>query len=490
MNRKQQTVLFAMVITLLAFLFVLLNHEARAIPAFARKYETSCQTCHVAFPKLNAFGDAFRNNGYRFPADDEDVVKQEQVELGAPAWKKVWPKAVWPSDTAPSVPIALLITSRFEIMPDNEVSNDFIVPNEVELFSGGTLGESFSFYGGLTLLDKNEFGGLHRLFGQFNRLGKTSLLNVKFGGFEPRATPFSSHRRLTLTNYLMNDLAANTTGEMSTGHGHGDGMFSLGSTQRGIELWGATSGPGGGGLDWAFGVTNGNGLGGTNEAVHVEEPPVLVEEPGGHEEEPGGHVEEPGVPDAHGSIATLDDNSAKDIYARLSYKFFGLGRTGTTGPTIDDAENWVDNSFRAGVFAVRGSGKDPLGGHEPENYRRYGFDLDLWFQDLNLYAAYMFGKTEIDDHDGLRNFDLHSWFVEADYVLLPWVIVAARYELANVRPLTSGGVELSERLPIMRRIVPHVTLLLRANVKLVFESNHYFKDYADPRYAVDLHFAF
>ena len=46
---------------------VLVARASHAIPAFARRYETSCQTCHVAFPRLTPFGEAFRRNGYRFP---------------------------------------------------------------------------------------------------------------------------------------------------------------------------------------------------------------------------------------------------------------------------------------------------------------------------------------------------------------------------------------------------------------------------------------
>jgi hypothetical protein len=38
------------------------SRPAAAIPAFARKYGTSCQTCHTIFPKLNPFGEAFRRN--------------------------------------------------------------------------------------------------------------------------------------------------------------------------------------------------------------------------------------------------------------------------------------------------------------------------------------------------------------------------------------------------------------------------------------------
>lgn len=41
--------------------------SAQAIPAFARKYQTDCSSCHTAFPQLNAAGRAFKEDGYRFP---------------------------------------------------------------------------------------------------------------------------------------------------------------------------------------------------------------------------------------------------------------------------------------------------------------------------------------------------------------------------------------------------------------------------------------
>ncbi len=58
---------------------------AEAIPAFARKYQTNCQTCHIAFPKLNPFGEVFRLRGYRMPEETEDMIKEQPVQLGAPA---------------------------------------------------------------------------------------------------------------------------------------------------------------------------------------------------------------------------------------------------------------------------------------------------------------------------------------------------------------------------------------------------------------------
>ena len=81
--------------------------DAFAIPAFARKYGTSCLTCHTVYPKLTPFGEAFRRNGYRFPGVDSDYVKQETVALGQEANKKTFPKTVWPDALPISVPIAI-----------------------------------------------------------------------------------------------------------------------------------------------------------------------------------------------------------------------------------------------------------------------------------------------------------------------------------------------------------------------------------------------
>ena len=52
-------------------LSLLLPNVSQAIPAFARMYGLSCSTCHIDFPKLNDFGKAFKDSGFKFPTDDE-----------------------------------------------------------------------------------------------------------------------------------------------------------------------------------------------------------------------------------------------------------------------------------------------------------------------------------------------------------------------------------------------------------------------------------
>src|SRR5512141_2958370 len=102
-------VLFALLLIVLFSSVLLTPRKAYSIPAFARKYQTSCQTCHVAIPALTPFGEAFRQNGYRFPAgSDPEMTKIPPVPLGAEGYKKLWPAAVWPGEIPGMPPLAVL----------------------------------------------------------------------------------------------------------------------------------------------------------------------------------------------------------------------------------------------------------------------------------------------------------------------------------------------------------------------------------------------
>src|SRR5437879_10307589 len=59
--------------------------DAQAIPAFARKYDFACNVCHVpSFPKLNDFGNLFKDHGYQLGTDQE-----------LPTWEGLT-KGYWP----------------------------------------------------------------------------------------------------------------------------------------------------------------------------------------------------------------------------------------------------------------------------------------------------------------------------------------------------------------------------------------------------------
>src|SRR5581483_12196522 len=40
---------------------------SHALPAFARRYNLACGACHSAVPRLNAYGEAFHENGFKPP---------------------------------------------------------------------------------------------------------------------------------------------------------------------------------------------------------------------------------------------------------------------------------------------------------------------------------------------------------------------------------------------------------------------------------------
>ncbi len=75
--KKTLTFTFSLVFSLLA-----LSQAALAIPAFARKYGYNCNMCHVAFPKLNDWGQRFRDNGYQTPG--QTGLEKTVFEAGIP----------------------------------------------------------------------------------------------------------------------------------------------------------------------------------------------------------------------------------------------------------------------------------------------------------------------------------------------------------------------------------------------------------------------
>jgi hypothetical protein len=114
-----------------SFIVLALVEPVWALPIFARRYETSCTTCHVLPPKLNAFGIAFRNNGYRIPLNEEKLIKTPDVALGAPAWKQLWPKAVWPGAIPGMPPVAVRVSSDLTIRPSAPINVNIDIPSGI-----------------------------------------------------------------------------------------------------------------------------------------------------------------------------------------------------------------------------------------------------------------------------------------------------------------------------------------------------------------------
>lgn len=121
--------------------------KAEAIPAFARKYKTTCVTCHAPFPRLTALGEAFRLNGYKLPGGDELYVKDQPLSMGAEAYKKVFPEALWPSDIPGMPPISLQVVNDLNAYLGGKKPNTKLeLPLEMEIFAAGAFGANMSFF--------------------------------------------------------------------------------------------------------------------------------------------------------------------------------------------------------------------------------------------------------------------------------------------------------------------------------------------------------
>jgi hypothetical protein len=136
------------------------SQDSSAIPAFARKYNTSCYTCHSGFPTRNSFGEAFRNNGYRWPGgEDNDHAKREQIKMGADGWKKTFPASPWPVDIPGYAPLSVWVRGQVVNYSERVTRNTGAVRtaetlnygtgalNTTSIFFGGTMGDNFSAFG-------------------------------------------------------------------------------------------------------------------------------------------------------------------------------------------------------------------------------------------------------------------------------------------------------------------------------------------------------
>lgn len=398
-----------------SFVLLLVSEAAEALPIFARRYETSCTTCHVLPPKLNAFGIAFRNNGYRIPLNEERLIKSGDVALGAPAWKQLWPKAVWPGAIPGMPPVAVRVTSDVDVRPSTPVNVNFDFPNGITGYFAGAAGDSFSYFGSVFLAGSTNQIFLDRAYGQF-RIAPDSAgqnwLTLKLGRIDLRAEPFSNtFRRTTAQNFGVGDFRVTANG------------FGLRDHDAGFEAWGAITGPGNhGGVEYAAGIVQG-----TN-----------------------------GRP---------ENNNFKDYYGTVSYKFGGLGVVGSRTETNEQpntVEGYTETSMSIGAFAYQGKGQTAVTGINEDWLMRSGFRADLWLKDLNIYGAAVFGRDELRG-SAPQTIESSSIMAEADYRVLPWVMPSVRFEKTNFNDGRRNIIEW----------IPSVNFLIRANVRVLAEGHFY-----------------
>ncbi len=383
------------------------SRDAGAIPVFARRYQTSCVTCHIAFPRLTPFGEAFMRQGYRFPTDDTGHVNQEpgDMDLGNPAYRDVFPSAVYPNSMPSIPPLALVAHGWIGGDPfagpeaPTELSFDNLGAN-VDLFAAAHLGKTFTVYGKLGIGTGPSVEPQHqRLFVSVNDLLPDSTIRV--GQFVPEVLQASqTARNCTSCHFSMRRPV-------------GENRWDYGA-QVGVEVAETVFHR----LRWVAGVVEGNGS----------------------------------QPDL-----------AKDVYARLSGKLGGLALDGRSGGS-DSSNNWVDDSVELGAFAYYGNADLATANEagEPETvHDRFiagGADVFATVGSLGLYALAIH-ELHGQPTQGDKEVRVERYLGRLRYVIFPWLVPEVTGEYFNT--------QLDQDMTY--QVAGAVDVLVRANLKLWVE---------------------
>ncbi len=365
------------------------SQDSSAVPAFARKYQTSCYTCHSGFPNRNAFGEAFKNNGYRWPGgEEEDHAKQEPVKMGADGWKKTFPESPWPSDIPGFAPFALYLTGPLVNYSDQvkDNKNNTTTPQtlnwgssiDARILFGGTLGEHLGVVGSLEGINTGTTATNLRAVWAFSPGFNFSFGNSGFSAIRGLSTPISVY-----TNVL-------------PGVGVGPEFNYVVGKEGGLNvIVGASS---------SSDAPNGSTL-----SLAGTEPETLK------------------------STKNLTNaNKLGDIgYLRMKYKFFGAGLLSGAGGTYGNEYVGLDNSLAIGASVISARRANPftqfgskLNGNETVVY---GADI------AGNYGSFTGGIAYSKDGD----LKLNNYAVDAGYYVYPWLLPRVTYKSLGV----TGGNE-------------------------------------------------
>jgi len=427
--------------------------EAQAVPSFARKYQTSCQTCHTIYPVLNPFGEAFRRNGYRFPSQngsvDSDAEKAPSIALGQEEYKKTFPDTVWPDKIAEAVPLSVMFNVSVPInLPDSEAKqaagNTFTwsgIQAEMHIFGAGAFNDNLTYFTQLTLADDGTFD-LETAYLLWNDIvGPRHMLNLWVGRlFAPQLTSFGLHSSY-LSDTVMPAVSVaglyNPSASFTLGQGHTDG----------VEL---------------------NGIAGHRFGYSI------------------GWV-------ASSNASGLSAPNAEDAYVHVGVKSGGvaLDGEGKYGPNVPDPRKpWAEKSITLDLFAYHGinaldngtgtaPGAAPTPALQNDRFNAAGGVVHAQLDSLVFMAG-----AQVERHDrpypgtpatanpngnaipGVPSFANASALVqydELDYVVWPWFVPGVRVEYTKTLDAPING--------SLLRIIPGVAMLARPNIRVVVSGD-------------------
>jgi len=211
--------------------------RAYAIPAFARKYNLPCSACHEAWPKLNNFGQVFRDNGYQLGNGKDSPIWQNPSYF--PITFRITPQ--WHRDSSSNQQVDSVPGDATSPPIERTLTSHGFDLSGVDIWTAGTLFNNISFS---VLPSSDSTGTFHfeNAWARFDNLLGSSWANLKFGKFE-LDNMISEKRILFLSSngglyQLYHFLPVREAAFVTSGLNPLNAGFGLGDNQLGIELAG------------------------------------------------------------------------------------------------------------------------------------------------------------------------------------------------------------------------------------------------------------
>lgn len=173
---------------ILIFVSILLAEELKAIPAFARKYNMTCKTCHSPIPRLKAYGDDFAGNG--FVLSDQEAPRY-YVPTGDDELSLIR-----------EFPLAVRMDGFLSYNMGNEEKPDLGTPYLFKLMSGGEIFDNVAYYFYFYMSERGEVAGIEDAYIMFNNLFGIDF-DIYLGQFQVSDPLFKRELRLTLEDYYV-----------------------------------------------------------------------------------------------------------------------------------------------------------------------------------------------------------------------------------------------------------------------------------------------
>jgi len=180
---------YKITMTVLAALLMLPAQKGTAIPAFARKYQISCQVCHSpAIPRLKSFGDEFAGNGFRLTEYESPRYFIQTGDEKLSLFREL--------------PLAIRVDGFASYNFANERKPDFAAPFVLKILSGGELSDKLSYYFYFLMNERGEVAGLEDAFLMYHDFLNTGI-NLYAGQFQVSDPLFKGELRYTLESYAI-----------------------------------------------------------------------------------------------------------------------------------------------------------------------------------------------------------------------------------------------------------------------------------------------